>query len=241
MAMLNASDMSSPSYQAILLDLGFRDYKEVWALQKQLLDHRAAQKLPDILILVEHPHVITLGRKMKPEEFSFEGLPVYHVERGGYATYHGPGQLVGYPIVSLQENDLDVHGYVRNLEELLIRAVSDFKIAAERREGYPGVWVSNRKLASIGIALNRWTTYHGFALNVNTDLSFFESIQPCGMDSSVMTSMKQLAGKEFDMGEIKDKVKTSFEEVFKKTLTPLMNKSLLEDCWQTRFATTDPA
>ncbi|MEM3185082.1 MAG: lipoyl(octanoyl) transferase LipB [Conexivisphaerales archaeon] len=195
-----------------LIDLGRKEYSEVWELQKKFVNLRANDQINDTLILVEHEHVITLGRRTSPENFREQRIPVFVVERGGDATYHGPGQLVGYPIIKMIKPD--VKSYLRSLEEVLIAAARNFKIYAERHEGHTGVWVGQKKLASIGVAVSNWVTYHGFALNVNTDLSYFQLIKPCGLDPLTMTSLKKLLGRELDMNEVKMKVVESFSKVF---------------------------
>ncbi|HYB45193.1 MAG TPA: lipoyl(octanoyl) transferase LipB [Nitrososphaerales archaeon] len=187
-----------------LIDLGTVEYGAAWQLQKDLVARRAADQTPNTLLLLEHPNVITLGRKTTPENFKPQKVPVFKVERGGDATYHGPGQLVGYPIVKLQDHDVRRH--VRTMEESLIAAVGTFGVRGERKEGHPGVWVQGRKLASIGVAVTDWVTFHGFALNVNTDMSYFELIRPCGLDPSSMTSMQMITGKAVNMDEVKRKV-----------------------------------
>jgi lipoate-protein ligase B len=202
----------------ILLDLGIKEYGHVWDLQKQLVAARAADRAQDTLILVEHEPVITLGRKTTPENFKPQDIPVFQVERGGDATLHAPGQLVGYPIIRLVEPD--VHRFLRRLEEVLIRTVSDLGVPASRKDGHTGVWWGGKKLASIGVAVTNWTTYHGFALNVNNDLSLFRLIKPCGLDPETMTSMEKLAGRGFSMHTVKEKVAANFSDVFGTQLEP---------------------
>lgn len=165
----------------------------------------------DALILVEHDHVITLGRKTIPENFKPQDIPVFTVERGGDATYHGPGQLVGYPIVRLATPN--VQRFVRDLEEVLIQATRSFGIQAVRVEGHPGAWVGGRKVASIGVAVTNWVTFHGFALNVNVDLSYFALIKPCGLTNKI-TSMRQVLGREVPLEDVKAEVVMRFTEVF---------------------------
>jgi lipoyl(octanoyl) transferase len=195
-----------------LLDLGTRAYSEVWDMQKKLVEARASGDLPDILILVEHEHVITLGRKTSPENFRPQDVPVFQVERGGDATYHGPGQLVGYPIMKMPVPD--VKNFVRKLEEVIILTAQEFSIKGERRENHSGVWVDGKKLASIGIAVTNWVTYHGFALNVNTDLSYFHLIKPCGLDPDAITSMERVTGNSLPIEAVKLEVVRSFSRVF---------------------------
>lgn len=198
--------------KGMLLDLGRREYKEVWDLQKRLVDERAKGASPDTLILVEHEHVITLGRRTSMENFRPQDVRVYQVERGGDATYHGPGQLVGYPIILLQ--DRDIHGYLRKLEEVLIRTTRSYGIESERREGHTGVWVGSKKLASIGVAVSSWVTYHGFALNVDPDLSYFGLIKPCGLDPNMITSMSASLGRPVRLNDVKARVIEDFGSVF---------------------------
>ena len=184
-----------------LLDFGRMEYGEALGLQRELASKRARGEIPDSLILVEHEHVITLGRKTTPANFKPQGIPVFQVERGGDATYHGPGQLVGYPLVLL--SDHDVRRLVGSIVEAIIRTVRGYGIEGEKVVGHPGIWVGGKKLASIGVAVKDWVTYHGFALNVNTDLAYFELIRPCGLDPSTMTSMQKFAGREFPFDEVK--------------------------------------
>jgi lipoate-protein ligase B len=154
---------------------------------------------------------------MKEVKLEVEGVPVYHVERGGEATYHGPGQLVGYFIVDLNLVNKSIRDFVWSIEEALIRTLKEFNIEAGRMEGYPGVWVGNMKIASIGLALKWWVTYHGFALNVNTNLEYFKLINPCGLDPSVMTSMEKILGRKIDMESVKKILVEKILEVFSYT------------------------
>jgi lipoate-protein ligase B len=193
---------------ASLLDLGVVEYGVALDFQRSLAEKRARDEAGDTLILLEHPHVITLGRKTSPENFRPQGVPVFAVERGGDATYHGPGQLVGYPIIKL--NDHDVRRHVKTIENALISAVGRFGVEAGLVEGHPGVWVRGKKLASIGVAVKDWVTLHGFALNVNTDLSYFGLIRPCGLDPDTMTSMERLLGRAQSMEAVKRAVVEEF-------------------------------
>jgi lipoyl(octanoyl) transferase len=209
--------MSARVVVVVVLDLGRRQYGEVWELQKRLVALRASGGAPDTLLLVEHEHVITLGRRTTPENFRPQNIPTFEVERGGDATYHGPGQLVGYPIMKLA--DRDVHRYLRQLEETLIRTVAKFGIRGERKEGHTGVWVGgNKKVASIGVAISNWVTYHGFALNVSTDMTYFHLIKPCGLDPGTLSSMEQLLGsksmEDTSMGAVKRTYLEEFSDVF---------------------------
>ncbi len=196
----------------LVIDLGRKKYEEVWELQKRLVGMRTLGSIPDVLLLVEHEHVITLGRRTSQENFRPQNVPVFQVERGGDATYHGPGQQVGYPIMKLVDND--IHKYLRQLEETLIRTVGKYGINGGRRDGHTGVWVGNRKVASIGVAISSWVTYHGFALNVNTEMSYFHLIKPCGLDPDTLASMKQLVGHDVAMADVKKTYVAEFSGVF---------------------------
>jgi lipoate-protein ligase B len=190
---------------ARVLNLGRREYGATLELQRQLVAARQNDEIPDTLVLVEHPDVITRGRGTHLENLLATGdVPVFEIERGGDVTYHGPGQLVGYPIFLLREGERDLHRYLRNLEEGMIRGLSELGLSAGRRPAWTGVWTTTEpqaKLASIGIAVKRWVTLHGFALNVSTDLSRFATINPCGLDAAVMTSVSAALGKTVSLQE----------------------------------------
>jgi lipoyl(octanoyl) transferase len=185
------------SARLLVQDLGRRPYGEVLELQRSLCRRRiAGETTEDLLLLVEHEPVVTLGRRTRthslplpPAELERRGIPVFDVERGGDVTFHGPGQLVGYPILDLQQHKEDLHWYLRSLEAALIGALGTLGVAAACNPGLTGVWTRGRKLASIGIHVKQWVTFHGFALNVNTDLSYFDLIVPCGIRDVVMTSV----------------------------------------------------
>ena len=179
----------------LFVDLGRQRYEETWALQKELVVRRQAGALPDVFLTVEHDEVITVGRRRGARDnILAAGMPVVEIERGGDVTYHGPGQLVGYPIVALDEKERDLHAYLRALEEALIALAAAHGVAAGRNPGLTGVWVGPRKLASIGIAVRRWVTFHGFAVNAWTDLARFAALRPCGLEASVMTSLERETG-----------------------------------------------
>ncbi len=197
-----------------VLDLGLRDYAEVWRLQKELVAQRQAGLIPDTLIIVEHPAVFTVGRAASYNSAEIAGIPCVTVERGGDITFHGPGQLIGYPILDLKNRGRDVHRFLRDLEEVLIRTARDFSLEARRRPGLTGVWVGPKKIASIGIALSHWVSYHGFALNVSVDLSYFHMIRPCGLDGDVMTSLSELLGREISIAEVKPLLLEHWAEIF---------------------------
>ncbi len=210
----------------ILLDLGRMEYGAALALQRRLAAMRASGDVPDVLMLVEHDHVITLGRKTTPENFKLQEVPVFRVERGGDATYHGPGQLVGYPIMTLEDHDVRRH--VRTLEEALIKAARRFGVEGGRLEGHPGVWVGGKKLASIGVAVTAWVTYHGFALNVNTDMAYFELIRPCGLDPDTMTSMEKILSRKVAFEAVKEAVTSEFSSASGETFAREKSNQLTE-------------
>lgn len=205
-----------------VIDLGRRPYDEVYALQKQLVEERAEDRIGDTLLLVEHEPVITLGRKGDPEvDVLMPGIPVVAIERGGEATYHAPGQLVGYPIMKLAEGpERDLHRLLRKIEEVQIRTLARWGIQAGRKEGYTGVWVGDKKISSIGIAVRRWVTYHGLGLNVGTELAGFASIRPCGLTADVMTSLQALVGHPVPMDEVKAELVKQFGLVFERAVLP---------------------
>jgi len=213
---------------AWLLDLGRRTYADVWALQKALVERRAEDRIPDGLILVEHEPVATLGRRGVREDVLDPSLPVYEVERGGEATYHGPGQLVGYPILKLPDR-LEVKRLVTDLEEVLIRTCADFGIEATREGPERGVWVGGKKIASIGLAVHRGVTFHGFAHNVTTDLREFRKIRPCGHEGGIMTSMQERLGRPVDLEDVKASVIVHFQGVFGVTLRRVLVEELLPE------------
>jgi len=208
---------SSANKSLDVIRLGRKAYEEVWDRQKKLVDERRMGIVPDTLILVEHDPVYTLGKNSNENHLLKSRdvhIPVYQIERGGDVTFHGPGQLVGYPILDLHHHRLSVSWYMRTLEEMLIRTVGQFGIEARRREGLTGVWVGEEKIAALGVRLSRWVSMHGFALNVNTDLEFFDGIIPCGIFEYDVTSMSQILGKEVSMVEVEETLVTIFRLLF---------------------------
>ena len=203
--------------------LGRVAYADALALQKQLVEDRREGRIGDVLLLVEHPHVLTLGVRgdggrshilATDDVLARRGVELYETGRGGDITYHGPGQIVGYPIIDLKPDRCDVHRYVRDLEEVLIRVAADYGIAAERMRGLTGVWVSGEKVAAIGVRIARWITSHGFALNVTTDLDYFNLIVPCGIADRGVTSLSRLLRRPVDRAEVEDRVIQRFTDVF---------------------------
>src|SRR5436309_7114757 len=203
--------------------LGNVPYVEALALQRALVEDRRAGRLRDVLLLVEHPHVLTLGVRgdggrshilATEQALASLGVAVYETGRGGDITYHGPGQIVGYPIVNLQPDRCDVHRYVRDLEAVLIRTAADYGVEAGRVDGLTGVWVGREKLAAIGVRIARWITSHGFAFNVTTDLEYFNLIVPCGIADRGVTSLARLLGRPVDRLEVEDRIVAHFGDVF---------------------------
>jgi lipoate-protein ligase B len=209
--------------------LGRVAYEEALELQRHIARDRISGALPqDVLLLVEHPPVVTLGRASKgkhliasPEFLRSKGVELFEVERGGDVTFHGPGQLVGYPIVDLKRHRLDLHWYLRKIEEALINTLADYEIVAERNPSFTGVWTKGKKIASIGVHARDWVTWHGFALNVTTDLSYFDLMVPCGIDGVVMTSIgRQLGTDDVSMQDVIERVSAKFAATF--DLTPVV-------------------
>ena len=205
--------------------LGRIGYADGVERQKALVQARLAGRVEDTLLFVEHPPVITLGVKTRGAlgnvradagTLAAHGVEIHESGRGGDVTFHGPGQLVGYPIVDLKPDRLDVHRYVRDLEEVLIRTAADYGIEAGRVKGYSGAWVGDRKLAAIGVRISRWVTSHGFALNVSTDLAGFDLIVPCGIADRGVTSLAALLGRDVPIGAVEASVARHFGDVFER-------------------------
>ncbi len=201
--------------------LGLVDYADGLRLQRERVAARKAGAVPDTLLLLEHPHVYTLGRNAKhehllisPEKVSVLGATVYDTDRGGDITYHGPGQLVGYPIFDLTQHRRDILWFMRSMEQVFIDVSADYGIRAGRTPGAAGVWVGNEKLVAMGIHISRWVTSHGFAFNVNTDLSYFNWIVPCGLADKGVTSLARLLGRTISMEEAVEKVLRHFATTF---------------------------
>ncbi|MBV8878571.1 MAG: lipoyl(octanoyl) transferase LipB [Planctomycetaceae bacterium] len=197
-------------------DAGRLSYADGLALQKETVRRRVAKEIPDALILVEHPPVITMGKMSKAEHVvgSRPGVEVVTTPRGGDVTYHGPGQIVGYPIVDLTAGKLDLKKYLERLEEVMIRAVAGYGVTAGRQAGMTGTWVGDRKIGAIGVRVERWVTSHGFALNANTDLSGFDLIIPCGLRGKGVTSIAREIGRDVDLAELRRSVAAIFGQVF---------------------------
>ncbi len=197
------------------------DYKEAWELQKDVLEARYNSLIEDTLFLLEHGNTYTLGKVADKNHLissvkflDKNKISVYEIDRGGDITYHGPGQIVGYPIINLIDWKKDTHKYLRALEEVIIQTCFYYGLKAERNEKYTGVWIENRKIAAIGIKVKRWVTMHGFAFNVNTDLSLFKGIIPCGIGDKEVTSLKNELGRNFNIKEIKEIILLNFKNIF---------------------------
>ena len=223
----------------LTIDLGLIGYAEAYALQKRVVAARKAGAIEDVLLLCEHPHVITQGRSGKREHLLAsdnvlrqKGVEYYETSRGGDITYHGPGQIVAYPILNLGAIRRDVVWYVRMLEEVMIRATTEFGITAERVPGKTGIWVragdTEEKLAAIGVHISRWVTSHGFAYNVSTDLRNFDLIVPCGIADRKATSLEKLLGRSADWKEVEQRLAKHFGELFGLEMMQAAREELLE-------------
>ncbi|MBI3110226.1 MAG: lipoyl(octanoyl) transferase LipB [Ignavibacteriales bacterium] len=205
----------------LVSDIGRTRYAAAWDLQHKLFDLRHYGLVNDLLLFTEHDHVYTIGKGgdqdhllASEEELSAGGVEVFRIDRGGDITYHGPGQIVGYPIIDLNGYFPDIHRYLRSLEEIIILALAEFDIEAAQEEGLTGVWVKGEKIAALGVRVSKWITMHGFALNVNTDLSKFDRIIPCGIFHKGVTSMQQLLGREIPLQEVQASLVQAFGVVF---------------------------
>lgn len=212
---------STSSQRLQVIDLGLRPYREAWDYQKQVHAQRVAGETPDTLIFTQHPPVYTLGNRADPaditatQEFlSGNGIEVVKSDRGGLVTYHGPGQLVGYPIIDLNSHRPSISWYMDSLQEAIILALADFGIQAHKMGGLTGVWVGDAKIAALGVRVARWVTMHGFAVNVDTDSRHFAGIIPCGIRDKGVTSMAQVLGRQVDMEGFKQSVTRAMQSVF---------------------------
>jgi len=204
-----------------LIELGVEPYKKIWDDQYQIQNLRILNKISDVLILLEHSNVYTLGKVAKqehllvtPQFLHEQKIDLFEIDRGGDITYHGPGQLVGYPIIKLDDLYQDLHRYLRELEEVIILTLKEFDVDASRVPGLTGVWVNDEKIAAIGIKVTRWVTMHGFAFNINTDLSYFEKIIPCGIKDKGVTSLQKILGREVELNLVKQILTKNFIKIF---------------------------
>jgi lipoyl(octanoyl) transferase len=223
--------------KVILKDLGLKQYDETWTYQEMLFKKTVAIKIsnrknnttlptPNYFLFVEHPHVYTLGKNgdlsnllLNEEQLEAKGAKFYKINRGGDITYHGPGQIVGYPILDLENFFTDIHKYLRFLEEVIIKTLAEYGLKSERSEGETGVWLDvgtpfARKICALGVRASRWVTMHGFALNVNTNLGYFDNIIPCGIKGKAVTSLELELGKKIPLDEVKEKILKHFMELF---------------------------
>ena len=205
----------------LVVDLGRTRYADTWELQKQIFALRTQKQIDDVLLLTEHEPVFTLGKGADEnhllageDERSSKKIDMFWIDRGGDVTFHGPGQIVGYPIIDLSLQYLDIHRYLRDLEEMIIRTLSEYGINAGREPEFTGVWVKNEKVAALGVKVSKWVTMHGFALNVATDLSFFDRIIPCGIFHKGVTSLQNIIGNSVPIVEVQQKLIRHFSQIF---------------------------
>jgi lipoate-protein ligase B len=222
---------------AQLCDLGLVPYADALALQRTLHAQRVAGAIPDTLLLLEHPPVITLGKAFHPEHLRYarefyaqQGIELHPTDRGGDVTCHNPGQLVGYPIFDVAQHGRDLHKFLRDIEQAIIDALRAFGVEAHREAGYTGVWVGDAKIAAIGIKVTKWVSMHGFALNVNNDLRLFQTIVPCGIADRPVTSLQQVLGRAVRMERVKHAVARAFEQVFRITFRYTSQDTEVESC-----------
>jgi len=215
--MINAKNSTSRSKKIEILDLGMQAYKKSWNFQKSLLKKRSNNEINDTLIFVEHEPVYTLGKNANENHILQnypEEIKTFHIERGGDVTYHGPGQLVGYPILDLREYKKSISWYMRTLEQIIIDTLSEFNIQADRKNGLTGVWYKNEKIAALGVRVSKWITMHGFSLNINPDLNYYKSIIPCGIFEYGVTSMSKILNEDVDKESVKSALKIKFLDQF---------------------------
>ncbi|MDD5007217.1 MAG: lipoyl(octanoyl) transferase LipB [Syntrophorhabdaceae bacterium] len=206
---------------SLVWELGLVEYGIAYNVQRRLHRQRLMEEIPDVLLLLEHPPTITIGKSgsienvlVSREALSKEGVSLFFIDRGGDVTYHGPGQIVGYPIIDLKQRRKDIRRFVYDIEEVIIRTMKDFSIDAGRDESHPGVWVDGKELAAIGLAIRRWVSMHGFAINVNPNMEHFSLINPCGLNDREAISMSQLLGETLKTGAIKERLIAHFSGIF---------------------------
>lgn len=216
------------------IDLGERDYESVWKLQRELVEERRGDRIPDILLFVEHSPTYTMGRSARPEHLLLDsaglariGARLVMTDRGGDVTFHGPGQIVGYPIMDLKRWKTDAHAYLRALEEVIVLALAELGVPSRREAGLTGVWHGRGKLAAIGVHLRHWVTSHGFALNVSTDLEYFKHIVPCGIVGRDVSSVESVLGQPVELASVRDALGRAFGAVFSRAVTEASESDVL--------------
>jgi lipoyl(octanoyl) transferase len=219
--------------QVQLIQTGISNYEYIWKLQQHLFQQVSRGQTDNYLIMTEHHPVITIGQKSNPAHLLAgeaylrqQGIELFHIDRGGDITFHGPGQLVGYPVLNLADFRPDVHWYLRKLEEVIIRTLTEFKIPAGRIENLTGVWSGDKKICAIGVKITRWVTMHGFALNVSTDLNFFKYIIPCGISGKGVTSIFEQSGNNTAINDVSSKVCANFAKIFNVSLLPMQSEKI---------------
>lgn len=220
-ARIDEGNRSGDMRELLVVNIGRTKYADAWELQKKVFSARLARRIGDVLLLTEHEHVYTLGKAAdenhllaKNEELSRDGVDVFWIDRGGDVTYHGPGQVVGYLIIDLNQYGADIHRYLRDIEEAIIKTLKDYGIPAGREPEYTGVWVKDEKIAAIGVKVSKWITMHGFALNVNTDLSLYDRIIPCGIFHKGVTKLQSLMNREVPLTDVHRHLIDHFASLF---------------------------
>jgi len=233
--------MSGDQGRLWVIDLGLRPYGEIWSLQEDLIWMRREGMVPDLLLLLEHDPVITLGKGGRAEhillaegELAPRGISVHRVDRGGDVTFHGPGQMVAYPILDLTHQGRDAHLYCRRLEELGLRILSDYGLRGQRIPGLTGVWVGEEKVMAIGVGVKKWISFHGLAFNVNTDLEYFQLIHPCGIKDRGVTSLSRLLQREICLAEVRERLIHHFSCLFGVEIQKIGEAELQEEVRRAR-------
>lgn len=220
--------------QLFVVNIGRTKYAEAWELQKKIFSARLEQRINDVLLLTEHEPVFTLGKGAdenhllaKDDELIDKKIDMFWIDRGGDVTFHGPGQIVGYPILDLNQHYLDIHRYLRDLEEMVIRTLNDYGIVGGREKEFTGVWVKNEKIAALGVKVSKWITMHGFAFNVSTDLSFFERIIPCGIFHKGVTTLQNVLGRTVEIEDVHQHLVKHFSNIFSLEVKQITKEELL--------------
>lgn len=219
--------------ELLTVDIGRTKYADAWRLQKEIFSARLDRRIGDVLLLTEHDHVYTLGKGAdenhllaNDQELSQKGVDLFHIDRGGDVTYHGPGQIVGYPILDLNQYYNDIHRYLRDIEEMIIRTLADYGVQGGREPEFTGVWVGSEKIAAIGVKVSRWITMHGFAMNVNTDISYFDRIIPCGIFHKGVVSLHQIIGRHSELNEVHGRLSHHFSDIFHVRIKQISREEL---------------